>query len=528
MSIILKTAMVFDALCACQLVSQSHNKNQYNKVQNEILDFLKEKSDGSFDGEKFSFSNLCFIISAYTDKAEEMTLDDLKKFFEDIDDVNRTVRSKINNEFLASFIFYTLDRLRERGAKLYCGYIDKLKKLGFEEIWREKILPIEIAQIERTKKQIENYDLSKLLYLLSDLKNKEKIEDVSVYNTLMSHPVSCTLHGNSFLNTVYDYQIEEFLSMISHELMHGFASNKLTKLYIDFMKKNLYLRSTHKTLINDMHSGNEEEFVMAAEYYLLYKAEIMSRKAIFNKYWGRYGGCVPMAMYIFGLMCEEKATITNYNEYLINLFENGCVRAEDVFSYAKTMLPVPNKSDDFFVNLFWRFQRCAMIIREAQMGDGAGFDEKIENITKQKFLMNKSRTVNFVQSKKELSENITRKTLCAGNLIVDAITFPTKKEAFLFRFPYSGSNIGPFPVNYEGETIRNPYFLNLTYPKDKSIQADFSFVCANTRYFITSVCAENVVYIDGQDNAFYAEHGEDIISAVCEAEKIVLIMNENR
>ena len=84
---------------------------------------------------------MCGIVSGYISDHSCANLDDLYLMFQSISDVDTVIRSKVKNEFKQSYIFPTLDMLKNGGAEKYCEYIKALKAAGFEELWREKVLP---------------------------------------------------------------------------------------------------------------------------------------------------------------------------------------------------------------------------------------------------------------------------------------------------------------------------------------------------------------------------------------------------
>ena len=342
MKINFKAAMIFDAICACSLI---YNHGNYNKMaQNECLNILKERTGEIFKKGAPSYSTMCGIVAGYIDAPSCATLDDLYLMFQSISDVDAVIRSKVKNEFKQSYIFPTLDMLKNGGAEKYCEYITALKAAGFEELWREKVLPIEQEQIKKLQENFETADIDSILKTILDLKGSD-CDSVTTYISLLSYPVSFTLDETSFLDTINDhedYYKNGFLSMIAHELMHGFASTELTEIYVKFMNSSRYLRSTHKTLIENMRSGDEEEFVMAAEYYIVWRNKIMSKEQIVKRNYHRYGGCVPMALYIFDYMTKEQNPIENYNQWLINCFKNKVFTRRGCFFYNK-----------FFIKIFY-------------------------------------------------------------------------------------------------------------------------------------------------------------------------------
>ncbi len=534
MKLNLKTAMIFDAVCACSLIyyhkdyNQSYHKDYNQSLQYEVLEILRERTGDIFKEGAPSYSTMCGIVARFISDPASATLDDLRRMFESISEVDTAVRQKVKNEFQQSYVFPTLDMLKNGGAKKYCEYIDALKDAGFEELWQEKIYSAEKEQIDKLHSAFANADIDVMLETISALKGVP-CNGVTVYISLLSYPVSFTLDETSFLDTINDfddYYKSGFLSMIAHELMHGFASSELTQIYLNFVNSSRYLKSTHKSLLEDMHSGDEEEFVMAAEYYILWRAKIMTKEQIVLNKYSRYGGCVPLALYIFDHMTKESADIVNYDRWLIKSFSDGIFSADNIFQTVDSLLPIPNDYDNFFANLFVILQRSAYIIRSTQLCLSDDIKNKIEQLIGEAFVYNSDRSISFANGTKELGTYISRETLVSNNLTVERIEFGNKKDALAFDFPYRGSNVGVPDVEYGGEKIKRPYILNMAYHKDRSNRAEFSFVCGNTRYLITSACRDCVVDIDTEEdqNATYRAYGTEMIEAVKKAESIVMLL----
>lgn len=531
MKLHLHTSMVFDALCACALVEDHGNCNKV--AQRDILERLKERTNGIFKNGALSFSTMCGIISQYLPNPENASLDDLYDAFLNIDKVDKAVRSKTTNEFTASYVFPTLDILEKEWAEKYREYIIALENAGFEELWREKALPLEQERMRELSCSLEDERIDSVSSIVSRLK-AGPCKDVTVYISLLSYPVSFALHENAFLDTICDggdeYFKTGFLSMLAHELMHGFASEKLVSLYKSFINGSRYLRSTHDCLIKDQHSGDEEEFVMAAEYYIMWRAGIMTKQEIVLKNCGRYGGCVPLALYIFEFMTREKGEISDYKKWLEDRFENGSFKVRDIITTIESLLPDPDNSDGFYATLFTMLQYCAYVIRDAQISFTKDIKPNIERLAGCCFAPNTDLTVRFAKGEKTLrADNARRETLSEIGLTIDAVTFNDKKSALAFTFPYCGSNVAAFRLDYNGERFDRPYILNLAHPKDAPMRVEFSFVCGSTRYLITSICPEDETNIDdatgGEDG--YRMHGKEIIQAAKKASDVIMLLNDN-
>ena len=124
----------------------------------------------------------------------------------------------------------------------------------------------------------------------------------------MASPTVFTLY-NGYLDNVLETRLD---NMIAHELMHGFASEALFKKYQAFMESNDYLKKRYSFLINDMRSGDEEEFVMSTEYYLRYLNGI-SKQDIYKHIKEQYSYNLPLSIVLFVLAANEKNIIKDYN-----------------------------------------------------------------------------------------------------------------------------------------------------------------------------------------------------------------------
>lgn len=523
MKIIMKTSMIFDAICTCDHLCE--REGYLRPEQKEVLDILSSKTENVFTEGCLSYSNVCAVLFRCIPNIESATLDDLYSFFCSVNTKNAEERDGIG--FVNKDISRTATVLSNGYADVYKKYILALKSAGFEELWKEKIFPAEQKQIQRLRESFGNVNIDNLLSAISELKNTAFDKDISVYVSLMSYPVSFRLSKNAFLDTINDhdeYFKKGFLSMIAHELMHGFASAELKDLYLSFVRSNRYLTSTHKTLLHDMHSGNEEEFVMAAEYYIMYKCGLTSKEEIVERGLGRYAGCVPVSLYLFDIMIRNNETIRDLNLYLTEAFKCGKLSPDDVIPAMDSFLPAPKEKESFFTCLFAILRRCAYVIRDVQISFTEDIKEEIEHITKVHFIPNKSRTVSFANGCEELGEScILRETLNSTGLTVDRLEFTEKRAALALTFPCKGSNVAAFRLKYGDEVFKSPYTVNIAYRKSTPIQAEFSFVCKNSRYLITSKCPEHVVELE-RDEETYERFGEEIIKATKRAEDIVMLL----
>ena len=523
MNIKLTKSLIFDAVCTCSFLAGQ--ESNLNPTQKNVIDILKPRANGRIADEIMSYSTLCLIISEYISDPEKATLDDLCNMFESITEVDMVVRPKIKGEFVQSFIYQALDMLKGGLAEQYCKHISVLKEIGFEEVWYDYIAPNEDEQINIVTSQFSNFDIDGVLKTVSSLKCNS-VDNVKIYISVMSYPVAFALNESSFLDTIGGE--DRFISIIAHELMHGFASDELIGIYKSFVNSSLYLKSTHHYLINNMHSGCEEEFVMAAERYIMYKCRIMTKEEIVLSNYSTYGGSVPLSMYIFEYLTREEGEIVNYDRWLVEKYKSGAFKPEEIFDVIDSSLPSPVGIDNFYANYFTAIQRCAYIIKWSQMHDQSDIKEKIENLTNEKFSSVENRVLSFANGTVELSDIAKREALKKGNMTIERIEFANKKDALSLKFSHFGSNVGPMPIEYDGEVYGNSYCLNLAFSNDKSIQAEFYFVCNNAKYLITSCCDESIKNLEGEngDDLTFSQYGKEIMKAVSDAVDIVMLLNE--
>jgi hypothetical protein len=216
-----------------------------------------------------------------------------------------------------------LDWLVDEGGAKYAEMIIVLKDAGFKHLWETELLPV----LKKSIAAQEEYH-SKLDYkgLLSDIcipKQCAPIETVRIYVSALSYPVAFKLYDSSFLVNISDWGME----MVAHELMHGFATEEVIDMYQKYVEGDDYLKKQHDRLINDLRSGDEEEFVSAAEYYLRMKHGGESKSTLLEYAKRQYGGCMPnrySCSTFFQKNGKHRKTITNGLK--MRLHQGNCQR----------------------------------------------------------------------------------------------------------------------------------------------------------------------------------------------------------
>ena len=314
--------MAYDAICFLEC-RMGYNRSNLPEEEIEIVEKIKAIGGDKFGDECFGMSAMCLLISAYIENKgiEFYTLDDLIDLFSHFD--GEMAKSRITNEFLQSFMFQEIDIMTSGGCERLNKQLQVLKDIGFEEIWNTEVLPNVQAEVENHEKNIKGIDFDKLFNDIQTMKNGEPLVDINIYVSYFSYPVAFTLYNGSFLTCKAGYM--DIFSLTAHELMHGFMTDELRTLYLDYVNGDEYLTEQHRRLIEDMHSGDEEEFVMAAEYYLCFIHGRISKKELLDYARARYGGCVPTSAVIFDLLTEKQKdkVPSNYVAWLTDIFKSG-------------------------------------------------------------------------------------------------------------------------------------------------------------------------------------------------------------
>lgn len=327
------TSVALDAIC--YLETRCRKDKRLRKEEQDAIDELEEKLGGRLDNDYICASNLCYIISAYThnQSLENLSLQDLIHILENIEDVNQIVREKVTNDFTASYIFFELQYLVQGRAEDYIKRLKVLQDIGFENFWYTKILPKLQEQIALKAGKLDQKNPSQLLDNIAYFKATPPIEEVKVYEAYFSGNVAFALHGGNLLD-MFNEGIDIY-QLVGHELMHGFASSKLTKYYEHYVEQDAYLREKNRLLLQS--SGNEEDFVMAADHYLMYISGNKSEKELRDALKKRYGGNLPVASIIFELLLQEEKIPYDYNGWLIRQFEENKFPTIDIENYIKNL-----------------------------------------------------------------------------------------------------------------------------------------------------------------------------------------------
>lgn len=155
--------------------------------QIEEIERINAQLPADFDDDCIDMSALCWIISAFTDNYLN-TLDDLIAVFSDPKQLDSIVRMRIKSEFTAYYTFSVLDQLKNGLAEQYVKKLSILKRIGFEEQYNERILPLVLKEKQIIEQEISTYDTKSLCDNISKLKNEQGFSDAFIFVPFSAFP----------------------------------------------------------------------------------------------------------------------------------------------------------------------------------------------------------------------------------------------------------------------------------------------------------------------------------------------------
>lgn len=322
-------SIAVDAICFIDrtLYSRGLDDDHINEV-NLAKILLPENGNELISTNPSNFCHMLSIVSS--NKLESLSLEDLIEQFENPHDLIEIVKTSEP---------YIDDDQFKKEVSTHAKQFRLLRDNGFEEHWRERLLPRIEEYINSIGKSISENDVyedeyDELLKNISKMKSIDQISKVKVYVSYFSFPLCFKLNDNAFVTNT---AIGNFFSLMAHELMHGFESDELAKLYREYMQSNDYLTETYRRLLDEWHSGDEEEFVKAAEYYLSMQTGWWDRDDWMPFAKSNYGGSCPVSVIVFDMLLREPDIPENYNKWLIEKFKNGEFPTGDIEKYVEEL-----------------------------------------------------------------------------------------------------------------------------------------------------------------------------------------------
>jgi len=500
------SSMAFDVICYLQR-RFLNNKNWLLAEEIEFIEKINALCAGRLGDDCLGMSTLCLILTVYAENAdfEKYSLDDLAELFKNPEDIRNVVKAKITNEFQASYTYPMLDWLVDGWAKKYVKMIGILKEIGFDKLWESDLLPIIQKEIKAKEEKYKDADINAILMDIQKLKQCEPLGDVKIYVSSISYPTAFTLHGNSFLECVYN---NSNVGMICHELMHGFATKELTDLYLEYIKSIKYLAEQHDRLIKEQHSGNEEEFVMAAEYLLRMRNNNETKKDLLKEARSRYNGCVPTSVFLFDLLSKDPEIPNGYAQWLTDIFKNKKLPKKAIELHLDEIAP-KDPLENFYDSLFSSFKRMINKIESIQAGGAFEAEKIITNIINKNFDETEEKSVYYRQEWQPLPNAVKVKKAQHENLFLNIAEYKNRESALMDKLNNRGANITPKMEQINGEWY-SLYYVNLCHMENLTATVGTSFVKENFKISFTINCPD-VIRTDGDSSAFMIKYADEIL-----------------
>ena len=483
--------IAYDAICFLDTRTWDE-KDNLPAEEIEIFERIDAIVGDKFGDECFGMSNMCMYISMFIENKgiESYTLDDLINLLLNFD--GESVKSKIPDTFLKDFYLGGIDMMTEWGWKNLSNQLRALKEAGFEEIWKTEVLPKVQAEIEHLEKSIKNIDFNKLFRDIQTMKNGEPLVDINIYVSYFSYPIAFGLYNGSYLTCTGGKM--DIFSLTAHELMHGFMTDELQKLYIEYINGDEYLTEQHRKLIEDHWSGDEEEFVAAAEYYLTFLHGRKSKKELLDEARARYDGCMPASVIIFDLLSRKRKdkAPSNYAVWLADRFKAGQLPQTKVVEHLDII--APSKEYDVYCNkLFSSFRRIIAKIEAMQNEYNGSFTEKLESITGEKFTESAEKSVEFGQLKIELPNAKKVSVIQKDRLFINVAEFEDYHTALMDRVTHNGGFITPPALELKKGQFYYLWFVCICTYTDSPAALASTFVKDNVRVTVTQRCEPHVI-----------------------------------
>lgn len=344
MAIIVKPCMAVDAICYLERGLLNTIANM-PKAQVDVIHELNQINYHAFEKSKSlcSTSALSDLISIYFKRVDlsVLTLKDIITFFNNLPQVKADILASYSDKYSSHSYLDAINNLIVGEKEIWLHNLQFLIDNDFEKYRQINILPLVLENINLKESFIKKNNLHQILDNIKILRNQEIDIDLYIYVSYLTTPL-CFQVDSGYVDNVSGVHLT---SLIAHEKMHGFASSELITLYQQYVNKNSFLKENHRRLLEEWGSGDEEELVMSAEYYLLYlhgwpKNKIIARAK------NNYDGCCLLALVLFDLATQEVKIIKDYNKWCINKFTLGLVPVIDD-DYIKTKYALKINPDYF-------------------------------------------------------------------------------------------------------------------------------------------------------------------------------------
>lgn len=220
----------------------------------------------------------------------------------------------------------------------YINLLNDMAKHGYTETWKIDAEMFVNKKCTELNKTIWQYDVGNVLKYMAQMKNVPVPNVIRMYMSYYSPSYSFSLSSNMCLQNIHDLpNVKYLLRVIAHEFLHGFSSDELSNFYASSIENDDFFRDLNTD--NAWNSGDEEEFVKAAEHFIMYKAGLYSLNDIFTIQDGLYGNSLPLMVIVFNLLVKQDKIPSDYNKWLIDRFKDRSINIGNLKEQCDCIIP---------------------------------------------------------------------------------------------------------------------------------------------------------------------------------------------
>ena len=114
-----------------------------------------------------------------------------------------------------------------------------------------------------------------------------------------------------------------------HEWLHNFTQSPELREWYDGLYASPFFAHSRE-LLGSWGSGNDEDFVVAAETYIAVKLGITSSEEAFNRLYTNWDASLVLGVIVYHQMNEKTLKGKTYETFLLDLFKSGRIQAENL------------------------------------------------------------------------------------------------------------------------------------------------------------------------------------------------------
>lgn len=310
--LICKPCLAFEALAS--IVFSGYHRSDVP----EISDWINK----TYSGIEIYPSNYYFDLLAAHHSLDEICTFDVEKLAE------------IYPRYIAE------STISEYQKEQFIKGIAALKASDFISLWHRKILPILEDECRRYMLYFDSKAINGILSDISAVHGAKGMGDICIFMTYFTANVSFRIAHGSYITHCGINDVNTSLKLFVHELCHGFSSPESRRTYRALCDSDPYLRRVNWFLNEFMsHPGDEEEFVQAIEMAIAVKNGIITYGEALDQFRGRYMCSVPVAVIMFDELHKATQLPENMNEWILNQFSGGALRAGDIREKVNGIIP---------------------------------------------------------------------------------------------------------------------------------------------------------------------------------------------